>query len=262
MEERLRKYVNRKFRIYPKTHDIVELREELFSMMCDKYEDCVKSGMSKEKSYKAALSFMDDYRLAVREVETGSALAILKRKILGTLSFSVFYLLILSGIYLYISMVALKSFDSTWLIGVGGVFAFLIYIAGSIISYAKMFQMPQLCRSGVAFLFLSLIPLLYVFPSLLMDELFRHPVWAYSWLLVPIIVFLWSAADLMIFGSSLKKRALALQWLFAGFVLSTCIYLCVSAIYELWSVAWIIYLAYFAAIALAVFISKTKKADN
>lgn len=262
MEERLRKYVNRKFRMYPKTRDIVELREELYSMMCDKYEDCIKSGMSKDKSYRKALTFMEDYRLAIREVETGSALAALRKKFLGTIAFSVFYLVLLTGIYLYVSMVALKSFQNTWLIGVGGVFVFLIFIAGNIISYAKMFDMKGLLRGGVGFLFLCFMPLLYVFPSLLLDELYNISVWEYSWLLVPIVVLLWATTDIIIFGKSTGKLFLIGEWLFAGFLLTSIIYLCISYFYGLWSVAWIIYLAYLAVVALAVFISKIKKAGK
>ena len=33
MEMKLRAYINRKFFMYPKTKEIVELREELYSMM-------------------------------------------------------------------------------------------------------------------------------------------------------------------------------------------------------------------------------------
>ena len=44
MKDELKKYAWRKFRRYPKTKEITDLREELFSMMCDRFDDCVAAG--------------------------------------------------------------------------------------------------------------------------------------------------------------------------------------------------------------------------
>ena len=38
-ERRLRMYINSRFRFYPKTREILDVREELYSMMCDRYYD-------------------------------------------------------------------------------------------------------------------------------------------------------------------------------------------------------------------------------
>ena len=51
MEHKLRKLVNRKFALYPKTDKIIEVRDELYSIMLDKYNDCLDSGMSREDSF-------------------------------------------------------------------------------------------------------------------------------------------------------------------------------------------------------------------
>lgn len=83
---------------------------------------------------------MDRYKLAIREVETGSKLVALRKKFIGSLAFSAFYFITFICAYLYISMVTVKSFESTWLIGVGGAFIYLVYLATNALGYAKMFH--------------------------------------------------------------------------------------------------------------------------
>lgn len=256
MEQKLRSYIDRKFRIYPKTDEIVELREELFSMMRDKYRDCQNSGMSKEQSYKKALSFMDNYKQAIREVETGSKLGALWKKFIGSLAFSAFYFIAFISVYLYISMVTVKSFESTWLIGVGGAFIYLIYLAVNALGYAKMFDMKVLSRCSLGFFFFSLIPLIYVFPNLYAMELYGEAAWEYSWLVIPVILVIYIITDLIAFGKTNNKRCLDIEIALGGLVLTTAVYLIVAYFYNLWSIAWIVYLMYLSIAVLTFYISK------
>lgn len=256
MEQKLRKYVDGKFRLYPKTEEIVELREELFSMMRDKYRDCQNSGMSKEASYKQALSFMDNYKLAIREVETGSKLGALRKKFVGSLAFSVFYFVAFICAYLYISMVTVKSFETTWLIFVAGAFIYLAYLAVNALGYAKLFDMKGLSRCSLGFLFISLIPLIYVFPNLVADVIYGKPAWGYSWLIIPVIVFIYMLTDLIVFGKSSHKKCLGLEIVLAGLALTTAVYLIIAYLYNLWGIAWIVYLVYLSIAALTFYISK------
>ena len=163
MEQKLRKFINRKFFLYPKTEKIIEVREELYSIMLDKYHDCMDSGMSKEESYKKAIEMTLDYKDAVKEVETGSSLSALKKNLVSTASFSTFYFLTLTAIYLFVSIVILKSFQKTWLIPVGGAFVYLVYSALNTYQYARLFNFKALKRCGIALIYTSLIPILYVF---------------------------------------------------------------------------------------------------
>jgi len=109
MKEKLRKYINRKFFLYPKTKEIIEVREELYSIMLDKYNDCLHSGMSAEESYKRAIEMMIDYKQAIREVEKGSSLSALKKDLISTASICSFHFITLTLIYFFVSMVVLKS---------------------------------------------------------------------------------------------------------------------------------------------------------
>ncbi len=256
MEQKLRRYVDGKFRIYPKTTEITELREELFSMMRDKYRDCQNNGMSKEASYKQALTFMDNYKLAIREVETGSKLGALRKRFIGSLAFSVFYFIAFICAYLYIRMVTVKSFEATWLIIVGGAFIYVVYLAVNALGYARMFDMKVLSRCSLGFLFASLIPLLYVFPNLLADVLYGKPAWEYSWLAIPVILFIYILTDLIAFGKNTNKNCLGFEIALAGLALTTAVYLIVAYLYSLWGIAWIIYLVYLSIAALTFYISK------
>ena len=73
MKKKLEKYINRKFLLYPKTRDILEVRDELYSIVLDRYNDCLELGMDEETSYKMAIEIMADYREALKEVEKGSS---------------------------------------------------------------------------------------------------------------------------------------------------------------------------------------------
>ena len=79
MEEKLKRYIDRKFLLYPKTKEILEVRDELYSIMLDKYNDCLNMGITQEESYKRATEMTDDYKEAIRELEKGSSLGALKK---------------------------------------------------------------------------------------------------------------------------------------------------------------------------------------
>jgi len=256
MKDKLRVYINRKFLLYPKTNGIVELKEELFSMMCDKYDDCQKKGLTKAASYKQALTFMEDYKTAIREVERGSSLEALRKKLVGYLAFTAFYFTIITAVYLFISMVMLHTFEKTWLVVVAGAFIYLIYFAANMFGYAKMFDMPTFSRISLGSLFLSIVPTIYVFPSLFLAEVYSRDIWNCSWLIVPVLGFIYVLTDLFIFGKKTNKLAFYIELAFAGLLCTASVYLFISFIYNLWGVAWIIFVVYLAIIALAVYINE------
>ncbi|MEG0356809.1 MAG: permease prefix domain 1-containing protein [Christensenellaceae bacterium] len=51
MEQKLRKYVEELFADAPKTKKALELREEIYTNLRDKYDDLIKSGASPEEAY-------------------------------------------------------------------------------------------------------------------------------------------------------------------------------------------------------------------
>lgn len=151
MEEKLKKYINRKFLLYPKTKEIIEVRDELYSIMIDKYNDCLNMGLTQEEAYKRATEMMVDYKDAIREVEKGSSLGALKKILINMGSFTTFYFIILTFIYFFVSAIILKSFEKTWLVVAGGSFIYLTYFSISLYRYDKLFDFKVLGRWGIGF---------------------------------------------------------------------------------------------------------------
>lgn len=256
MEKRLRKYINRKFFFYPKTDRIIEVREELFSLMLDKYTDCLESGLAKEECYRRALEMMEDYKNAIREVETGSSLAALKQSLVSMAAFSSFCFISLTFIYLLAGMVILKSFEKAWLIIVGGAFVYLLYLSVIAFRYARLFNFRALARWGIALIFISLVPVLYVFPSLYLSVVHSMNIWPYSWLIVVILGFLYILTDYMAYRNSISSLERDIRLLVAGLLFATLLYLGISIWFKLWGIAWLVYVLYLAFVSLAFYISE------
>jgi len=254
MEKKLRKYISRKFLFYPKTKEIIEVREELYSIMLDKYNDCLLSGMSAEESYEKAIEMMVDYKEAVREVETGSSLSALKRNIISTAAISSFYFVMLTLIYLFVSMVIMKSFEKTWLITVGGAFLYFVYFAINGYLYAKLFNLKVLTRCGIGAIYLSLIPVFYVLPSLYLYVIQSKDVWNRSWISILIIIIVYILNDYKANLKHISKLEKVLHLIVAGFIFTTVLYLIISIRFNLWGIAWMLYVAYLAIVSFVFYI--------
>ena len=262
METRLRKYINKKFRLYPKTTEILEVREELFSIMMDKYNDCILEGMSEEQSYSESIDMLVDYRAAIHEVETGSSLSALKRTLISIAAFTTFYFIALTGVYLFASMVVLDSFEHTWLIAVGGSFLYLVYFSLKAYQYARLFHLKLLERCFIGLIYFSMIPLLYVFPSLYVSVMGYPYVWSTSWMIVLGILFCYVLADYILYRQQYSGLQGGLHLIVAGLILTTIIYLSASVFLHVWGTAWILYVGYLALVALVFYVNeKQEKRD-
>lgn len=256
VEKKIRKYINKKFVLYPKTNEIIELREELYSIMIDKYNDCLHTEMSVEESYKKAIEMMVDYKDAIREVETGNSLNALKKNLISTASISSFYFITLTLIYFFVSMVVIKTFEKAWLIVVGGSFLYLIYFSVIAYKYVKLFNFKSLARWGLAIIYFNLIPILYVLPSLYLSVMYSNSIWNRSWLIVIIIVFLYIMTDYITYRKHISIIERGIRLLIAGLILTTFLYLSVSIWFHLWSIAWILYIVYLSIVSLVFYIGE------
>jgi hypothetical protein len=254
MQNKLRKYINKKFRLYPKTKEILEVREELFSIISDKYNDCIQSGMDEECSFREAIEMMVDYKEAIREVETGSSLSALKRNVVSIAFFSTFYFVMLTAVYLFISMEVYDTFEHTWLITVGGAFVYLVYISMKAYQYAMLFNLNLLARYGIGLMYLSMIPIFYVFPSLYVSVMGYPSIWGQSWILVVFILLLYIMTDYFVYRKQISGIQRGLHLIAAGLILTTIIFLVASLYFHLWSTAWILYVVYLAIVSLAFYV--------
>ena len=156
-------------------------------------------------------------------------------------------------------MVILKSFKKTWLIAVGGSFIYLIYFSISLYKYAKLFNFKTLSRWGIAFIYISLIPLIYVFPSLYLSVVHSKNIWNRSWLVVIIIVFFYIITDYIVnkkYMSIVEKDILIFA---SGLLLTTFLYLFISMKFNVWGIAWILYVLYLSLISLIFYICRNKR---
>ncbi|CAK7024154.1 hypothetical protein [Tissierella sp.] len=261
MEEKLKRYINRKFLLYPKTKEILEVRDELYSIMLDKYNDCLNMGITQEESYKRATEMMVDYKEAIREVEKGSSLGALKKTLVNIGSFTTFYFIILTFIYFFVSVIILKSFNKTWLIVVGGSFIYLVYFSINLYEYAKLFSFKALGRWGIAFIYISLIPLIYVFPSLYLSIVYSKNIWNRSWLIIIIIVFFYIITDYIVNRKHISIVEKDIRLFASGFILTTFLYLFISMKFKIWSIAWVLYVLYLSLISIIFHIGRNKRMD-
>ena len=257
MREELKKYAWRKFRRYPKTKEITDLRDELYSMMCDKFDDCVAAGTDEKEAARQARELMNDCTEAVRDAELGSSMGALRRLLVGLLTFSAAFMLALTCVYLYISLVTLKSFDKSWLLMVAGSFVYVVYVAFKLYNYAKSFGFRGPTRLAFGGIFLSLVPLLYVLPSLTAQVLFERNFWQKSWLIALVIAAVWLTADMMLFAHGTK----AFWWELAGlgFLVTTIVFLAFSVFTGAWNVAWLVYVLYLVIVAFAIYFAELRR---
>ena len=257
MKEELKKYAWRKFRRYPKTKEITELREELWSMMCDKFDDCVAAGADEKEAARQAKELMNDCTAAVRDVEVNSSMGALRRMLIGLLTFSAAFMLALTCVYLFLSLVTLKSFDKTWMLIVAGSFVYVVYVAVKLYNYSRSFGFNGATRVAFGGVFLSLVPLLYVLPSLAANVLFDTNIWGKSWLAAPLLAAVWLTADMVIFARGTK----AFRWELAalGFLVTTVVFLTFSVFTGAWNVSWLVYVLYLVIVAFAIYFAELRK---
>lgn len=258
MERKLKRYLKKKFLFYPKTEDIIEIHDELYSIMLDKYSDCLKMGFTPKEAYARAIAMTADHKEAIKAVQNDSFRDVLKPGLRGIGTFTGLYFTILTIAYFLASVLIFKSYQKTWLIVVIGFFIYLTYLSVSLYRYAKLFNYKTLGRWGMAFIFFSLIPLLYVSPSLYISVVHSKNIWGRSWLIVFLIVLFYLVTDYGANRRSISDVEKKLLISVAGFVLTTFVYLFLSIKLNVWNVAWILYLCYLYAIFIMLRISGRK----
>ncbi|MDP4133479.1 MAG: permease prefix domain 1-containing protein [Bacillota bacterium] len=68
MNEKIQRYVDDIFKDVPQKRRIAEIREELLSNMCEKYEDLISQGKSEEEAYSIVVSGIGDIASLIDDV--------------------------------------------------------------------------------------------------------------------------------------------------------------------------------------------------
>lgn len=75
MIDRIRDFLEQAFAEVPRTVKVMELKEELFSNLVDKYNDLLRQGRSEEEAFDAVIAGMGDLDELVRSIQEPSPLA-------------------------------------------------------------------------------------------------------------------------------------------------------------------------------------------
>ena len=73
--------VNRKFAFYPNTQEVLDLKEELISIMIDKYHDLPEK-MTEKQKIKSCLEVMGSYKDVLYDLESITVKKIMKVKMI------------------------------------------------------------------------------------------------------------------------------------------------------------------------------------
>lgn len=144
MKERLRSYLDMLFSDVPRSNQSTELKEEVYSNLCDKYDNLINKGMTEEEAYHSTISSIGNIDELLGEIRPGSSAVDRedrKRSVLLRSLASACPLLGVAGFF-----VGLFLIDN---IGIGFLLLFL-FIAASVAlgSFAKLSDTPRSSGSG------------------------------------------------------------------------------------------------------------------
>lgn len=233
---KIKKTVNRKFSYYPETKEVLDLKEELLSIMIDKYND-LQDGTEKQK-YKECLEIMSSYKEVLHDIEVEASHPFLKDKLLGFSIFGTCYFLFVVLLYVIISQFVFQNYHSTISIVVAPSIIFSLITTVYILLYCKKMKLEVMTRICLGLSFFSLAVTLYVVPNFILTSIFDINIWHPSWLIIMVIGYIYLLVDKLIYPHSSPKKRLIRNCLNL-LALVTTLYLCVSFLTGLWSFTWL-----------------------
>lgn len=191
MIKRFRSFIDREFAGYPESKQLSDLKEELVSVLMDKYNDGLENGMNELDSYSKAIESMSDLRAQYKDEM--DALHFTKdevvAKTINTFIVSILYFLGLTIVFLVLQLTIGKKGEPAWLVWPLGAMIYVVSLFVMLNQNGKLSKSKLLKRGSIYGIGMSLATLLYmvmlfghkVFPS--MPNL-AHP----GWLIFPFAV--------------------------------------------------------------------------
>jgi len=254
---RIKRVIERKFSYYPKTKEVLDIKEELLSIVLDKYND-LTAGTEQQK-YKECMSvMMASYKQVLHDLEVESRKKILADKILGFSIFSTLYFLVVALIYIIVSLFVVKSFKETYFIVLAPSIFFSFIMAMFIYIYSKKMNFIALTRVFLGIVHLTFGISLYTIPCLFLAIYKGIYIWHPAWLVILIMLTAYLFVDNIIYpnkkpGLRLIRNSLNLLVLF------TTIYLTTSVITSYWHVTWLIYIFYIVGVEINILLFFKRK---
>lgn len=237
--ERITKAVEKRFSYYPKTKEVLDLKEELLSIMLDKYND-LETGTENQK-YKECMSIMlSSYKQVLHDLEVESSRKILKDKLIGFSIFGTSYFLIVALIYIIVSQFIVKSYLRTYFIMLAPTILFILIIAFFMFKYCKKMKYEVMIRISLGLIFLAFAIVIYTIPCLYLHIYKSAEYWHPNWLIFFAVGSIYVLVDSAVYPNKhpflrLIRNCLNLLAIF------TTIYLAVSILFGYWHVTWLIF---------------------
>ena len=191
MIKRFRSFIDREFAGYPESKQLSDLKEELVSVLMDKYNDGLENGMNELDSYSKAIESMSDLRAQYKDEM--DALHFTKdevvAKTINTFIVSILYFLGLTIVFLALQFTIGKKGEPAWLVWPLGAMIYVVSLFVMLNQNGKLSKSKLLKRGSIYGIGMALATLLYmvmlfghkVFPSM---PTLAHP----GWLIFPFAV--------------------------------------------------------------------------
>lgn len=242
--DKIIKIVNRKFAPYPKTKEVLDLKEEMLSIMIDKYND-LDDTLTEKQKVLSCLEVMGAYKVILSNLETMAVRKLMKTKLIDYSIFTSIYFFVTIMIYLIYSLLIQRNFINTYVIVVGMGIVYLYISSIFFYFYFKKMMFEKMQRASLSFIYSSAIAFLYVLPNLYLSLFHKINIWHPSWIVCIVIGNLYAIHDAFKYQKQMTKPIRILRRGINTFLLTTIIYLLISLEFKCWNVSWLIYVAWF-----------------
>lgn len=239
--ERIKKAVDKRFSYYPKTKEVLDLKEELLSIMIDKYND-LETGTENQKYRECIAIMLSSYKQVLHDLEVESSRKILTDKILGFSIFSTLYFLVIVLVYILVSKYIVESFSNTYFIVLAPSILFSLIISSFIFKYCQKMRYKVMMRVSLGLIFLSIAICLYTIPCFFFMIYKGINLWHPLWLVILAVGSIYVVVDSIVYPS--KKPLIRLIRICLNTLsIFTTVYLVVSILFGYWYVTWLIFVA-------------------
>lgn len=237
--QKIKATVERKFVYYPKTQEVLDLKEELLSIILDKYNDLTE-GSEKQKYQESMSVMMASYKQVLHDLEIKTSRSIFKDKMLGFSLFATTYFMVTVIIYFLVSFFVTHSFKNTYYIVVAPSIVFLFITSLFMLLYCNKMKFEHLTRVCLGLVFLASVGIFYVIPNLFLNIYYSLHYWHPTWLIILVIGYIYLVVDKLKYPHHTKKGRLIRNCL-NQLAFSTMLYLVISVLFGYWHLTWLIF---------------------
>lgn len=214
MIKRFKSFIDREFAGYPESNQLQELKEELVSVLMDKFNDGLENGMNELDAYSKAIESMSDLRDQYKDEM--DALHFTKdevvAKTVNTFIVSVLYFVGLAIVFLMLQFTVGKKGEPAWLVWPLGALSYVVCLFVMLSRNGKLSKSRIIKRGsiyGIGMTLATLIYMVFLFGNLVYDKIpnLAHPGW---------LIFPFALSCCMILSAVLTKHGKTAKALLFG----------------------------------------------